>query len=52
MWVGRSDIISATWNGNIAEIIAYDTALDAASVRAVECYLGAKYNLTLGHACP
>lgn len=51
-WVGRADGVGGTWNGYIAEIIAYEGALSSPAISEVECYLAAKYAITIGHACP
>jgi hypothetical protein len=49
-YIGRhNDNLSYTLTGNIAEVIAYSSALSGAQVNAVETYLGLKYGLTLGH---
>jgi hypothetical protein len=48
-WAIGADVLntSRTWDGYIAEIIIYNTALPAADRQKVERYLGAKYAITV-----
>jgi hypothetical protein len=40
------------FGGDVAEAVAYSSYLSASDREAIECYLGTKYGLALGHACP
>lgn len=54
----RGTSYNRSWNGWIAEVILYSEAITTggstgsdSSLNAIECYLGGKYNITLGHGC-
>ncbi|MCC7259478.1 MAG: FG-GAP repeat protein [Alphaproteobacteria bacterium] len=39
-------------NGSVAEVLVFNRPMYGTEREAIECYLGRKYNLTLGHSCP
>lgn len=41
-----------TWNGNIAEVIIYNTSLSAANLQKIGSYLALRYGFTLGGSSP
>ena len=49
MTIGNRFALSLFLNGDIEEIIVYNTALSAGNRQAVEDYLGAKYGITITH---
>lgn len=55
-WRIGANKTGTTWflNGDIPELVVYNTALSATDRQAIECYLYGKYGLAMdaGHACP
>ena len=47
-WLGRSEFFDASYDGDILEIINYDTRNSDADKRKIETYLAIKYGITLG----
>ncbi len=47
----RSTSNVAFFNGQIAEILYYDTNLSTPNIQILHCYLSKKYNLTISHTC-
>lgn len=47
-WLGRSEFFDASYNGDILEIINYDTRNSDADKSKIESYLAIKYGITLG----
>ena len=47
-WLGRSEFFDASYDGDILEIINYDTRNSDADRNKIETYLAIKYGITLG----
>ena len=47
-WLGRSEFFDASYNGDILEVINYDTRNSDTNRSRIESYLAIKYGITLG----
>ena len=47
-WLGRSEFWDASYNGDILEVINYNTRNNDTDKRKIETYLAIKYGITLG----
>jgi hypothetical protein len=48
-WIGRAVGTTFFFNGDVAEVLMYNSALGATDREAVEDYLGTKYGITITH---
>lgn len=51
MYISKGNYDGRFWNGWIAEIVFFNTAIGSTDLNAVECSLAGKYGISLGHGC-